>query len=152
MNCLDFQKLISVALDQELTIEEQEILAEHLKMCPNCAKFSKSLEELKGIASKWEDIPVPIKLEKQILTETVKTSQAAKPVFSFLKGYYQVPRSLAWASVLLFLIVVLNSIFIPLRTVSELEKLQKISPPVTKVQKIVLTEKDVVRTYTISGK
>lgn len=152
MECLDYQTLISATLDGELSSQDEQILAEHLKICPNCTKFLKNLQELRGIASKWENIPIPIELEKQILAQTVKTYQEPKPVFSFLKGYYQIPRSLAWASIFLFLMLVLNSIFNLLKTITESEKGLTISPTGTKVQKVVLTDKDVVRTYTIFGK
>ena len=152
MNCLDFQQLISAALDQELTVEEQQILAEHLKICTNCSEFAKKLNEQKDLTSRWTDIQIPMEIEEQILNRTVKTTHQEKPNIGYLKGYYKVPKSLAWASVFLFLILVLNSIFSPLRTVSESEKVQKISPQLTKVQKIILTEKDVVKTYTITGK
>ncbi len=143
MNCFDFQQLISAALDKELTFQEEQLLAEHLKSCPDCAEFAKKLEELKAATSAWKNIPIPIELEKQILKSTVRTAGVEKPVFSFLKGYYRVPRGLAWASVLLFLTLLVNSFLSPVKTLTKSE---------SKVQKIVLSESDVVKTYTVTGK
>lgn len=152
MNCFDFQQLISASLDKELTHQEEQILAEHLKSCPNCTEFSKKLEELKATTLAWKNISIPIELEKQILKSTVKTASAKKSVFSFISGYYRVPRSLAWASVLLLLILMVNSILNPVKSIVEAEKVEKLQPEIPRVQKIVLTEKDVVKTYTTSGK
>lgn len=147
MNCFDFQQLISAVLDQELNEEAQKSLAEHLKICANCTGFAKKLEELKLIVASWKNIEMPIELEEQILNSTLETTPSKKLFFSFLKGYYKVPRSLAWASALLLFLFLFNSIFTPLRTISDSEKVLKVSPEADKRQKIILTEKDVVQTY-----
>jgi len=152
MNCLDFQQLISAKLDKELTQDEEQILSEHLKICTNCASLAKELEELKVITSTWKNVQIPVELEKQILNRTVKTTRKERPVLSFLGGYYKVPRSLAWASILLCLILLVNSFLNPLSTIKGARKIEKPIQEISRVQKIVLTERDVVVTYTVLGK
>lgn len=152
MNCSDFQPLISAKLDKELTPEEEKILARHLKTCANCAILAKELEDLRIIYSSWENVQIPVELEKQILNRTVKTTQEKRPALGFLGGYYKVPKGLAWASILLFLILVVNSFLNPLGNFSQLREIEKPVPELSSVQRVVLTENDVVRTYTILGK
>jgi hypothetical protein len=151
MNCSDFQELISAKLDKELTKEEEKLLSEHLKTCINCAGFAKELRELKIITSNWRNEQIPPGLEKRILTQTVDISRKEKPVLSFLKGYYKIPKSLVWASTLLFLMILFNSIFNPIRDISEAPKIERAVPEKSKFQRVVLTEKDIVVTYVILG-
>lgn len=143
MNCHDIQQLISAKLDEELTPEEEQILSEHMPYCYNCSAFAKKLEELKVLSSNWQEVQIPAELERQILSKTVKPVKKEIAFWSFLSGYYRVPRSLAWASVLLFLIFLVNSILSPVKTLTKSEN---------RVQKIVLSETDIVKTYTIIGK
>ncbi len=150
MNCSGFQKLISANLDKELTLQEEEILAQHLKICPRCAGFQKELEELEVATSAWQNVQIPSELEREILNRTVKTARKDSPVFSLLRGHYKVPRGLAWASAVLFLMLLINSVLSPLRSVTEAERVETYQPGITRVQTVILTEKDVVKTYNIS--
>ena|SRR3972149_7814938 len=152
MNCLDFQELISAKQDKELTQEEEKILSEHLKTCANCAGFAKRLEELKTTLKAWEDVQIPPELETEILNRTVRTIRKERSIFSFMKGYYRVPRSLAWVSILLLFMFLINSFFNPIRTITEISKIERGVQEESKFQRIVLTEKDVVGTYVIFGK
>jgi len=151
MNCFDFQELISAKLDKELTPEEEKLLAEHLKTCTHCAGLAKKLEELKITTSIWKNEQIPSELEKRILKHTVEISRKEKPVLGFLKGYYKVPKGLAWASIILFLMFLINSFFNPIRTITGISKIEREVREEPKSQRIVLTENDVVRTYVIFG-
>lgn len=152
MNCSDFQELISAKLDKELTPEEEKILAEHLETCNNCASLARKLGELKVIASNWGNIKIPVELEKQILNRTVNKAREKKPVLSLFGGYYRVPKGLAWALVLLFLILVVNSFTGSFKNFDGSHKIEKTVQEFPKVQKIILTENDMVGTCTILGK
>jgi anti-sigma factor RsiW len=149
MNCSDFQELISARLDKELTPEEEKVLAQHLETCANCATLAKKLEELQLICSNWKNAQIPVELEKQILNRTVRTPQEKRPASGLLGGYYKVPKSLAWASILLFLILMVNSFLNPLGKISHPPETGKSVKELSGVQRVVLTENDVVRTYTI---
>ncbi len=152
MNCFDFQELISAKLDKELTKEEERLLSEHLKICTDCANFAKELEELKVTTSTWKNEQIPSELEKRILKHTLKISPKEKPVLSFLKGYYKVPKSLAWASIILFLMLLINSFLNQVGPTTGISKFESTVQEEPKSQRIVLTEKDVLRTYVILGK
>ena len=144
MNCRDFQELISAKLDKELTLEQERILAEHLNVCTVCVDFARKFEELKFMTSTWENAQIPRELERKILDYTLKTAPREKSIFSFLRGYYEIPRSLAWASVLLFLVLLISFSLNPLKPVMHTEKAERPKQEIAKVQKIVLTQRDVV--------
>ena len=152
MQCSDFQKLISAKLDKELNSEEGQILSRHLETCPACREFEKSLRDLQTSIQTWENVEIPIDLENRILRQTVKSIRKDNPLFGFLRGYYKIPRGLAWASGLLLLSLLIFSILRSGRTVPEAGRLTQTAPVITRVQKIVLTEKDVIKTYTVSSK
>jgi anti-sigma factor RsiW len=150
VNCSDFQKLISAKLDDELMPREEQTLAQHLKVCSNCVRFKEGLEELRATTSAWRNVQIPAELEREILNRTVKTTRKGSPAFRFLRGHYRVPRGLAWASAALFLVLLINFALNPPRTVGEAQRVEESVRGRTGVQKVILTEEDVVRTHTIS--
>lgn len=48
-SCEDFQKLISVCLDEPLTTEQQNKLDEHVAQCADCRTFQESAINLRGL-------------------------------------------------------------------------------------------------------
>lgn len=46
MNCRISTRLLSEALDRELTQEERDAIARHLAICPACARCRRQFEEL----------------------------------------------------------------------------------------------------------
>ena len=48
-NCEEFQKLISVCLDEPLTTEQQNELDEHVAQCADCRIFQESAINLRGL-------------------------------------------------------------------------------------------------------
>ena len=44
MTCSDYHILISAKLDEEITAEEEQQLAEHLRICPSCRSYASLLE------------------------------------------------------------------------------------------------------------
>ncbi len=48
-SCEEFQKLISVCLDEPLTTEQQNKLDEHLTRCVDCRTFQESALNLRGL-------------------------------------------------------------------------------------------------------
>ncbi len=149
MLCSDYQELISAQLDKELTPAEEQALSAHLKECTVCSDFAKKIAELKNLATSWENEPMPKALERQILARTTHIGIEKLPVFNFMAGHYKVPKGLAWATVVLFFVLLFNTFLGPLTARHGPDEARPTMTEKTGVQKILLTERDVVQVHTM---
>lgn len=146
MNCEQYRQLISALVDKELNESERVTLDEHLALCSECAQYSEQIRELERLTTEWEASQMPSGVEQAIL-EAAKQ----KPhgwLGRLWSGSYHIPRPVAWAAVLLLLLLAVNSwrghddATPPDELIIAPDDLRP------KVQKIILTQADIVQTYT----
>jgi TonB family protein len=59
MNCRKVKKLLSPYLDNQLSKKEQQLIQEHLNICPKCQQELKELKNLVSALKKMDSYPVP---------------------------------------------------------------------------------------------
>lgn len=142
MNCEEFRELISARLDGELSPEEARDLEAHLEQCGDCAAFLQELEHLQALAQESPSASMPSDVQRAILRQTSQRATWLRRIFT---GHYRIPRPVVWAAAAALLVLAADVVRSPRGT-------EPSGPGQTTatqaVQKIVLTESDVVRTYT----
>lgn len=146
MNCTRYRELISARRDGEITPDELTDLEQHLRDCPDCRSFARELEELGETIAERPQEQIPEGIERRILSDTIgaKAPSASRRA-GFLRGYYRIPRSLAWAGIVALVVLVFFQIFTPLS-----KNTQKLAPaPIEDQpsQHIVLSQRDIVYTH-----
>lgn len=58
MNCRKAQELISIHIDNKLSLEEANQLSNHLENCSDCKKFYDNLKNIKSILSNKREVSV----------------------------------------------------------------------------------------------
>lgn len=146
MNCTQYRELISARRDGEITPDELTDLERHLRDCPDCRAFARELEELGEAMVERPRERIPEKVERRILSDTIgaKASTVSRRA-GFLRGYYRVPRSLAWAGVIALVVLVFFQIFAPLSKESRELTPAPVEDRVS--QHIVLSQRDIVYTH-----
>lgn len=151
MNCEYFRELISAGLDGELSHEEERRLTEHLAGCPSCREIADQLAELKDTIGTEKPETMPIELEKTIIESTVRRPVGKSSLKEFIGGYYRIPKGLAWAALVLFILLAVNSfrgIAIPY---GKERVMVESSQPVAVVQKVKISQDDKVMSKTVTG-
>ena len=145
MNCEHCRQLISALVDKELTEGERGSLDEHLAQCSECAQYPEQIRELERLTSEWESSAMPSEVEEAILSRTNRQQSLWRRLFG---GNYHIPRPLAWAAALALLFLAIDAARGPSNAGDP--GYTRDRPAITRpaVQKIVLTEADIVRTYT----
>ncbi len=145
MNCEHCRQLISALVDKELTEGERGSLDEHLAQCSECAQYSEQIRELERLTSEWESSAMPRDIEQAIL------DRAKQKPHGWLGrvggGSYRIPRPVAWAAVLLLALLSVNSLISRNGSTQE-EQFITTSENNQPVQHIILTQADIVQTYT----
>ena len=145
MNCEQIRQLISALVDQELNERERVTLDEHLAECSECAQYSEQIRELKRLTTEWEASQMPPEIERSILE---RAKQKPPGWLGRLGGdSYRIPRPVAWAAVLLLVLLSVNSMISRDGSTPE-EQLITTPEDSQPVQHIILTEADIVQTYT----
>lgn len=152
MNCEYFKELISARLDGELTPEENTALSEHLGHCEKCGQFMTELEELKTVTAGVEQETMPSELERVILKTTARKPQESKSIFGIFRSCYRIPRGLVWAGVLALILLTANTIRVPFKTSAEAEVASESVEKAVLIQRITLSEEDVVMTNVVTEK
>lgn len=145
MNCEQIRQLISALVDKELTEGERGSLDEHLAQCSECAQYSEQIRELERLTSEWEASQMPSDVEQTITDKTM--SKPLGWLGRLWSGSYRIPRPLAWAAMLLLVFLSVNGL-INRGGSSPEEELITTPEDSQSVQHIILTEADVVRTFT----
>jgi anti-sigma factor RsiW len=109
VNCSKYHELISARIDGEISKKDEEILEKHLEGCKECAALEKSLVELQGSLKGWSDAELPASIEKSVL-EKASYRKKHSPITKLFRDHYRIPRGVAWAAMLLILVLALNSI------------------------------------------
>jgi anti-sigma factor RsiW len=151
VNCEKYQELISAFIDGELSISEETELKAHIDDCPECRKTLDEIKELRALMEKDRPAVMPADIEKRILLDVQKGKKTRKGLLGFLGGYYRIPRGVAWASLVLLLLLTVNSLVNPFRQQQESIMAGKDMGTEIKVQMIELTEVDVIGVRTISN-
>ena len=145
MNCEQYRQLISALVDKELNSEERGSLDKHLADCSACKQYAEQVRELERLTSEWEASTMPPDVEQAVLART-----KAKPrgwLARVWNDSYSIPRPLAWAAMLLLVLLSVNGLLNRGGSAPEEELI--ISPEDSlHVQHIILTKADVVQTYT----
>ncbi len=146
MNCEHCRQLISVAVDQELTEGERGSLDEHLAQCSECAQYAEQIRELERLTAEWEASVMPFDVEQAVLSRARAKPHGWLP--RLWSGSYRIPRPVAWAAAVLLLVLTVDAVRGP--SIPEQTGPVNSGPALIRpaVQKIVLTESDVVSTYT----
>lgn len=150
MSCEKYRELISADLDGELNKEEREVLEKHLSDCAECRRLAEELKKMRVMAVSSEFENMPIELENKILTKTVHV-QKKKSIVDIFKGYYRIPRGLVWAGVLALLLLAGDAFLKSLKpeSVTPVVRIERLDSQ-GKVQKVVLTENDIVSVKTVT--
>ena len=146
MNCEHCRQLISTAADKELTDGERGSLDEHLAQCSECAQCAGQIRELERLTAEWEASAMPADVEQAVLART-----RAKPhgwLTRLWGGSYRIPRPVAWAAAVVLVLLGINAVVGPQRPGEPGQNGNGTLVTQQAVQRIVLTEADVVRTYT----
>jgi anti-sigma factor RsiW len=155
MDCKQWQERISLKIDGELNPQEQSLVDTHLKTCPSCAVFERSLKELRETLKKWEGIEPPLILERQLLTKILQKEREKKKrekrfkILGLAFPSYRIPAPLAWAALILLIFLSLSftkSLF-STEIASQVEP-KKIEKKVSSPEKILITAKDIKSTTT----
>jgi len=102
MSCQKMRERISTRLDGELNQSEAKELEEHLKRCPSCQEYERSLTELALKMKSWKDEKTPDNLQASLFRRILEKEKKRTRVLGLSFGYYRIPAPLAWAAVLLF--------------------------------------------------
>ena len=148
MDCDYFRELLSANRDGELTEQENRVLTAHLQTCLPCRAFADELAALGDALALWRPEPLPSTVKDQILARTM--GHAVNSRTGFLRGYYRIPRSLAWAAILAVVLLLVNT-FAGQFSARRPDAPSKPPDGSVMVQKVVLTQKDLVSSYTIVG-
>ena len=147
MDCTYFQELLSAMKDGELGKDEELKLADHLRACPACRKFATELAETSQILSHVESEAMPSEVEDRILNATVRSPRGPVEQTGFWRGTYVVPKKLAWAIAAVLALLIINS-GVQIMQREKAEQLpESIRGTQPAVQHIVLSEADVVSSY-----
>ena len=152
MNCEKYQELISAFIDGELTAEESINLQNHLDQCPACRRLMEEVKELHSLIASEDKTRMPIDVEKQILIDVSKRKRDKKEPAGFFGGYYRVPRGAVWAALVLLVLLAVNSILSPFSPPGRAEISYDHDNSRIKVQKVELTEADIVGVRTFTGR
>ena len=148
MDCSYFQELLSAMKDGELTKDEELRLSEHLRACDACRKFASELADTSKRLTGLGTTAIPSEVESRILRATTGLSRREKEAVGFWRGSYLVPKKLAWAIAALLALLIVNSSAQFIKTESQSGSGGTTRGKVPTVQHIVLTEQDVVSSYT----
>ncbi len=153
MNCEKYQEMISAFIDGELSVEEELNLHDHLAGCDSCRQLAYDIRQLRDVISAEDQTKMPAPIEKKILTRITADRRKKVGLFNFIGGYYRVPRGAAWATLVLLVALAINTIVNPFSPPRQAEISYDFLSSDIKIQKIELTEADVVgvRTFTEDG-
>jgi len=145
MNCEQYRELISARLDGEIENRELAALEAHLKQCETCTAFSRQLDQLHALVVESQPTPMPDEVVETIMAKTYCRPGRWRRLVS---GHYRIPRPVAWAVAVALLMLAVDAVRSP--NVFDQTGPAEGGPVMTTpaVQRIVLTESDVVRTYT----
>lgn len=150
MNCEYFRELISGRLDGELSPDEERQLDEHLNECPSCRELAGYMGDLKEVVGNDKPETLPPGVEKQILEKTMQAPKRRSLLREFIGGYYRVPKGLAWATFVLFLLLAANSFRVKAPSVDEEKAVIETAERVAVIQKVTLSQDDKVMSKTMT--
>lgn len=125
MSCDKYQEMISAQMDNELSVDEEPSLWEHLAHCENCRAWRREQLTLRDEFAAWPEESLPA---------SAWPLPPAEPVRA-----YRVPRALAWAAGILLLI---EGAWIGRGLVGPRTPDDYSTPDDDTVETIVLTQKD----------
>ncbi len=145
MSCDKYREMISARLDGELQKDENMILDRHLQSCPGCSRFAEELGAINQLSISVETIKMPTNIEQNLLNKTVRSSGRRKSLFSYLSGYYRIPRGFAWAGMLLIFLSAANLVIRYTEFSSRKPRVQmEFINAQPAVQKIIISDDDMV--------
>jgi|GEM_PF-1034358 len=97
--CGKIGALLSAYLDGELTAREQNMVADHIAVCSECAREMRALQVLVGAAASIAPVDPPTDLKARIAAATTARlpGAAAQPVLVERLRYLLSPKGLRWA-------------------------------------------------------
>jgi predicted anti-sigma-YlaC factor YlaD len=69
MDCKRFRRLIQRELDGGATPEQRSFLADHLKVCPGCRSFKRSIRELNALHRELPELEPPAGLVDRVMEQ-----------------------------------------------------------------------------------
>ncbi|MEE9442484.1 MAG: zf-HC2 domain-containing protein [candidate division Zixibacteria bacterium] len=150
MRCEDYQKLISLKMDNQLTDGEKKRLDEHLETCRECSEFASSALQFDKAISQMPKASMPEELENRIHKSiSERPAQNEDRVRSLLKGHFRIPRTFVWVTAVVFILLIHKAFFTSPPTDIEMRDSGTTSRT-PKVHTIVLSQADIVHRQTIS--
>jgi hypothetical protein len=152
MECSDYKELISVQLDGELNPVEEKQLNDHLALCTDCGKFQQELIILGQTMVATAKETMPQEIEQLVINKTVAKISFIKRIIGLSGGYYHMPRGVVWATAIILLFLIGNTIATHFNKSPRAMITQEYSAQSVMIQKVELTKADLVGVQTISPK
>ncbi|MDZ7400937.1 MAG: zf-HC2 domain-containing protein [candidate division KSB1 bacterium] len=154
MSCKDYEEMISIALDGELSSSDADRLQLHLVGCQHCHEFLNSLQKIKGLFQLQPDTILSKDFDHKFFARLAELRQARQRQMStqsWWRRKFLVPAPIAYA-VALALIFFMGLAFhkkIPFRTVPSKEAYTQkyVDAPYEKIRKIKITKDDIFSIY-----
>lgn len=105
MDCKQYHELISIYIDGELSIFEEENLHNHLKECEKCSIYMKNMFYLKDNIKKSYNVNINVDFSKNIMHKIKGNSSKGKVVPLFSKKVAGTGLVKKTVSLLLFLLI-----------------------------------------------
>lgn len=151
MNCEKYREMISTLVDGELATEEKIDLQNHLDKCSACRQVMEEMQHLHHMIISEEPVSMPAEVERKILAHAAGQNRRKNKLTGLFGGYYRIPRSAVWATLVVLVVLAVNSFINPLTQSGQTEITYDSLESEIKVQKIELTEADVVGVRTFTG-
>lgn len=154
MACKDYEEMISIGLDGELSPSDAERLQLHLVGCQHCREFLNSLQQIKGLIQLQPDDVISKDFDQKFFARLAELRQARQRQMStqsWWRRKFVVPAPIAYA-VVLALIFFMGLAFhkkIPFRTIPSKEAYTEkyVEVPSEKIRKIKITSDDIFSIY-----
>ena len=140
MNCDKYNEMISALIDDEIEESSKKSLIGHIDNCSRCRKEYNRQMELRKAMREDCVLSMPVSLETKILEITGLKAEGGGSKFDFLRGSYHIPRPVAWAAMVVLIILAANTIFIEQNN----DKREIPERQSGDIQTIMLTDADIV--------
>ena len=81
MRCREFERLVVLAEDEELSGQEREGLREHARTCPRCEEFARDMQTVTILLHRERPAPPPVGFEQRVMAR-IRLAQASGRVDS----------------------------------------------------------------------
>jgi len=151
-DCHKYREMISAIIDGELSENERKLLSDHLAGCEQCSRLLVELREQRNLFSNHTKATLPLAIENVILDKTSSRSPRRTPIGKFISSSYLIPKPVAWVAGALIIALAVFDLLLPAFRESDSSGYGTTQFYPQKIQKVIITDKDIVKTQTYSEK